>query len=104
MATIIRRKSDNRITHCFTNLVDVNNISIDSEKMNFTLKNGAKSVISLSVNTNDYDRIDDVTAPTKFFGNMLTYIDGTWAIDTERLNAENTNRREIGMPEIEVEI
>jgi len=94
MATIFKRKSDNAVTYCFTNLVDINNITFDSDKCAYTLNNGASSYIDPTCTTSTHDRVDDVTAPTKFWGNCFAY-DGSWSILTDAVDEINTARESI---------
>jgi type 1 fimbria pilin len=92
MATAFRRKSDNKVVVLLTYLPDINSINFTSTNMFCTLQNGAKPVTFQDVNTNDFERIDDVTAPTSFFGNAMTYIDGTWAVDNAYVTLINNQR------------
>ena len=99
MATAFRRKSDNKVVVLLTHLTDINNINFTSNNMSCTINNGAKSVTFNDVNTNDFEKIDDVTAPTSFFGNAMTYIDGTWAVDTNYVTLINNQRASFGIDE-----
>ena len=99
MATAFRRKSDNKVVVLLTYLTDINNIDFTSTNMSCTIKNGGKQLTFNDVNTNDFERIDDVTAPTSFFGNAMTYIDGTWAVDTNYVTLINNQRASFGIDE-----
>jgi len=94
MATIFKRKSDNVVTYCFTNLVDINNITFDSNQCTYTLNNGASSYVDANCNTSTHDRVDDVTAPTSFWGNCFTY-DTEWEILTDVVAQINSARQSI---------
>ena len=89
MATAFRRKSDNKVVVLLTYLTDINNINFTSTNMSCTMNNGARPITFQDVNTNDFDRIDDVTAPTSFFGNAMTYI----VFDKEIVNVYNSYYR-----------
>ena len=99
MATAFRRKSDNKVVVLLTYLTDINNINVTSTNMSCTMNNGAKPITFNDVNTNDFERIDDVTAPTSFFGNAMTYIDGTWAVDNTYVTLINNQRASFGIDE-----
>ena len=99
MATAFRRKSDNKVVVLLTYLADINNINFTSTNMSCTMNNGEKPITFNDVNTNDFERIDDVTAPTSFFGNAMTYIDGTWAVDTDYVTLVNNQRARMNIDE-----
>ena len=99
MATAFRRKSDNKVVVLLTYLTDINNINFTSTNMSCTMNNGAKPITFNDVNTNDFERIDDVTAPTSFFGNAMTYIDGTWAVDNTYVTLINNQRARMNITE-----
>ena len=104
MATIVRRKSDNVVTHY------AQSADFDAGYLTFVKVAGGE-VISPATTATTHEIINSVTLPTKFWGNMLTYIDGDFAILTDALATENANRRAIrdaqdtdAPPDIEVEI
>ena len=97
MATAFRRKSDNKVVVLLTHLTDINNINFTSNNMSCNINNGAKSLTFNDVNTNDFEKIDDVTAPTSFFGNAMTYIDGTWAVDNTYVTLINNQRAKMNI-------
>lgn len=99
MATAFRRKSDNKVVVLLTHLTDINNINFTSTNMSCTMNNGEKPITFNDVNTNDFERIDDVTAPTSFFGNAMTYIDGTWAVDNSYVTLINNQRARMNIDE-----
>ena len=99
MATAFRRKSDNKVVVLLTYLADINNINFTNTNMSCTMNNGAKQITFQDVNTNNFDRIDDVTAPTSFFGNAMTYIDGTWAVDNTYVTLVNNQRARMNIDE-----
>ena len=104
MATAFRRKSDNKVVVLLTYLTDINNIDFTSTNMSCTIKNGGKQLTFNDVNTNDFERIDDFTPPTSFRGNCMTYIDGTWALDTAYVNVINTTRTSKGLEEVNPQV
>ena len=53
------------------------------------IKIGGGEVIAPTKTAVTHEIIDDVTLPTKYFGNMLTYDDGTWVILTDAVAEEN---------------
>ena len=99
MATAFRRKSDNKVVVLLTYITDINSIDFTSTNMSCTMNTGAKPITFQDVNTNDFERIDDVTVPTSFFGNAMTYIDGTWAVDTDYVTLVNNQRASFGIDE-----
>ena len=99
MATAFRRKSDNKVVVLLTYLTDINSINFTSTNMSCTMKNGTKPITFNDVNTNDFERIDNVTPPTSFFGNAMTYIDGTWAVDDDYVTILNNQRARMNIDE-----
>jgi len=104
MATIIRRKSDNVVTNF------AQSANFDAGHLTF-IKIGGGEVIAPTKTAVTHEIIDDVTLPTKYFGNMLTYDDGTWVILTDAVAAENASRKawrdktgDTSFTDIEVEI
>ena len=49
-------------------------LNFTSTNMSCTMNNGAKPITFNDVNTNDFERIDDVTEPTSFFGNAVLVV------------------------------
>ena len=88
MPTIIRRKSDNVVTNF------AQSANFDDGHLTFT-KIGGGDVIAPRKTSSTHEIIDDVTLPTKYHGGMLTYIDGTWAILTDKLAQHNANLKAI---------
>jgi len=101
MARIIVRNSDNRVVFC---LEDTQGITLTETECTYTHTDNDRKTIVLDVNSTTHTVIEDVTAPTKFYGNCFTYIDGNWAIDTDRVEQLNANRTRIDQPLIEVEL
>ena len=99
MATAFRRKSDNKVVVLLTHLTDINNINFTSTNMSCTMNNGEKQITFNDVNTNDFERVDDITPPTSFFGNAMTYIDGTWAVDNTYVTLVNNQRARMNIEE-----
>ena len=111
MASICRRKTDNVVTYCFTNMVDINNLDLNSENFTYTIVDGhSQGYIDQSSNTTTHELVHDVTPPTKFYGNCFTY-DTDWAILTDVVTNMNATRQAIRTkqgtdypPDIEVEL
>ena len=99
MATAFRRKSDNKVVVLLTHLTDINNINFTSTNMSCTMNNGEKPITFNDVNTNDFERVNDITPPTSFFGNAMTYIDGTWAVDNTYVTLVNNQRARMNIDE-----
>ena len=104
MATIVKRKSDNVVTHY------AQSADFDAGYLTFVKVAGGE-VISPATTSSTHEIINSVTLPTSYFGNMLTYIDGDFAILTDAVDAENASRKAIrdaqdtdAPPDIEVEI
>lgn len=104
MATIIRRKSDNVVTHY------VQSANFDEGFLTF-VNTGGQTTISPSTTSSTHEVVDDVTFPTKYWGDMLTYIDGEWAILTDAVANENASRKKIreqtgenSLEDIEIEL
>ena len=91
MASIIRRKDNNVVTYYFTNLVDINNIDLESSPANITLNGGAKPLRVGDINTTTHEVVHDVPAIHTWFGSFTTYHDTDgWAVLTDKLNAINS--------------
>ena len=104
MATIIRRKSDNVVTHY------AQSANFDDGFLTFVNTNG-QTTVSPSITSSTHEIVNDVTFPTKYWGDMLTYIDDEWAILTDALTNENANRKkfreqtgETSVSDIEIEL
>jgi hypothetical protein len=97
MATIIRRKSDNVVTHY------AQSADFDSGYLIFTGADGIRTH-SHGTTPDAYEIIDDVTHPAKPWAFCLTYIDGTYTILTDVVDAMNETLTSNNRPEIEVEI
>ena len=94
MASIIRRKDNKVVTYYFTNLVDINNIDLESSPANITLKSGAKPLRVGDINTTTHEVVNDVTAVHTWYGNVFKYDDTDgWSIDTTTLNNINHQRK-----------
>ena len=101
MAKIIVRNSDNRVVFC---LEDTQGITLTATECTYTHTDNDRKTIVLDVNSTTHTVIQDVTAPTKFYGNCFTYIDGNWAIDNDKVTNLNAGRTANDLPEIEVEL
>lgn len=86
MATIIRRKSDNVVTNF------AQSANFDAGHLTFIKIDGGE-VIAPNKTPDTHEIIDDVTLPTKYYGNMLTYDSGTWIILTDAVAEENASRK-----------
>ena len=62
MASIIRKKSDNKVVYYFTNLVDINNINLTSTHATISLNSGAKPLTVGDINTTTHEVVNDVPA------------------------------------------
>ena len=94
MASIIRRKSDNTVVYYFTNLVDINNISLTSTHAELTRNNGARKFGVGDINTTTHEVVHDVPAVHTWYGNAFKYDDTDgWSINTTILNNINASRK-----------
>ena len=100
MAKIIVRNSDNLVVFC---LEDSQDITLTANECKFTNGNGTDTYV-LDINSSTHTAYTDVTAPTKFWGNCFTYIDGNWALDNDRVTNVNAGRTANDLPEIEAEL
>tara|TARA_A100000172_G_C3019808_1_gene102728 strand:- start:52 stop:345 length:294 start_codon:yes stop_codon:yes gene_type:complete len=97
MATIIRRKSDNVVTHY------AQSADFDSGYLIFIDVDGARTH-SIDVTSDAYEIINDVVHPAKPWSLCFSYIDGTYTILTDVVDDINRIRSENNYPELEVEI
>ena len=94
MATIVKRKADNVVTHF------AQSANFDAGYLTF-VKIGGGEVIAPSTTSATHEILDEVTLPTKYYGNMLTYTrhnifdDGIWTILTDELARVNANLKAI---------
>ena len=100
MARIIVRNSDNLVVFC---LEDSQVITLTEEECKFTNANGTNTYVQ-DINSGTHSVYTDVTAPTKFWGNCFTYIDGNWSLDSDAINTINEHRTANDLPTIEVEL
>ena len=93
MASIIRKKSDNKVVYYFTNLVDINNINLTSTHATISLNSGAKPLTVGDINTTTHEVVNDVPAVHTWWGNVFSYVvtDG-WAINSAWLTMINDMR------------
>tara|TARA_R110002072_G_C7834782_1_gene524482 strand:+ start:729 stop:1028 length:300 start_codon:yes stop_codon:yes gene_type:complete len=99
MAQIIRRKSDNYAVFL---IPDSETVTLTESDCSWT--KGDHNVQVLDINSTTHDLFTDVAEPTSFFGNCMTYIDGTWAIDTDKVAKINEGMSFNELPDITVEI
>ena len=96
MASIIRKKSDNKVVYYFTNLVDINNINLTSTHATITLNSGAKPLTVGDINTTTHEVVNDVPAVHTWWGNIFTYDDTDgWAINSTWLSMINDMRERL---------
>ena len=101
MAKIIVRNSDNKVVFC---LEDSQVITLTSNDCTYTHTADDRKTIILDINSSTHTVYEGVTAPTYFWGNCFTYIDGNWALDSDRVTAINTGRTLAGIPTISPEL
>ncbi len=90
MASIIRRKDNNVVTYYFTNLVDINNIDLESSPANITLNSGKKPLRVGDINTTTHEVVHDVPAIHTWYGGFTKYHDTDgWSVLTDKLNEMN---------------
>ena len=91
MASIIRRKDNNVVTFYFTNLVDINNIDLESSPANISLNGGARPLKVADINTTTHEVVHDVPAIHTWYGGFTKYdnTDG-WSVLTDELNKMNS--------------
>ena len=99
MAKIIVKKSDNKVILCIEN---TETITIDSTSCVVTSPDG--NIELTGVNSTTHNVYEDVSQPTKFWGQCFTYIDGNWAIDTDYVNYLNSIRTRNNQETLEVEL
>tara|TARA_Y100001973_G_C5132466_1_gene298526 strand:- start:306 stop:677 length:372 start_codon:yes stop_codon:yes gene_type:complete len=93
MASIIRKKSDNKVVYYFTNLVDINNINLTSTHATISLNSGAKPLTVGDINTTTHEVINDVPEVHTWWGNVFSYDDTDgWAINSAWLTMTNDMR------------
>jgi len=97
MAKIIVRNSDNRVVYC---LEDSQIITMTSDECKFTHTYDDRNTIVLDINSSTHTVYEDVTAPTSFYGNCFTYIDGNWALLDDAVTKLNEGRTLVGLPTI----
>ena len=96
MASIIRKKSDNKVVYYFTNLVDINNINLTSTHATISLNSGAKPLTVGDINTTTHEVVNDVPAVHTWWGNVFSYDDTDgWAINSAWLTMINDMRARI---------
>lgn len=102
MAKIIRRKSDNKVFYCLNN---AETTELTSTQFNFTLGNGARTLIAIDINSNTHELLTGITAPTTFSGSgIFSYTDSGWSINTDVLETINGSRNNTGMSDMEAEL
>ena len=89
MAKIIVRNSDNKVVFC---LEDSQTITMTSNECKFTHTDDAQNTIVIDINSSTHTVYEGVTAPTSFYGNCFTYIDGNWALDSDAVTTLNGHR------------
>tara|TARA_R100000988_G_C3836302_1_gene88543 strand:- start:69 stop:371 length:303 start_codon:yes stop_codon:yes gene_type:complete len=92
MAKIIVNNTTNLVVYC---LQDSQGITLTAEECMYTNLDGTRTFV-LDVNSSTHTVYTDVTAPTSFWGNCFTYIDGKWALDSNRVNDINTGNALVG--------
>ena len=97
MATIIKRKSDNTITF-FAQSAD-----FDAGYLIFIGTDGIRTHV-MDTTADTHEIINDVTLPKKYFKGCMTYIDGTFTILTDVVDAINEVFEADNQPLIEVEL
>lgn len=97
MAKIIVRNSDNKVVFC---LEDSQTITMTANDCTYTHTADDRLTTVLDVNSSTHTVYEGVTAPTSFYGNCFTYIDGNWALDSDRVTAINTGRTLNNVPNI----
>ena len=93
MAKIIVKNSDNKVVFC---LQDSQTITMSSDQCSYTHTGDDRNTIILDINSSTHTVYEGVTAPTSFWGNCFTYIDGKWALDSNRVNDINTGNALVG--------
>ena len=101
MAKIIVRNSDNRVVFC---LVDSQTITMTANDCNYTHTGYDRLTTVLDVNSSTHTVYEGVTAPTSFYGNCFTYIDGNWALLDDAVTTLNKGRTFMGLPTISPEL
>jgi|TARA_R100001460_G_scaffold38732_1_gene73280 ribosomal protein L31 len=97
MAKIIVRNSDNKVVYC---LADSQIITMTSDECKFTHTHDDRNTIVLDINSSTHTVYEGVTAPTSFYGNCFTYIDGNWALDADKVTKLNEVRTLMNQPTI----
>ena len=97
MANIIVRNSYNRVVFC---LVDSQTITMTANDCTYTHTGDDRLTTVLDVNSSTHTVYEGVTAPSSFYGNCFTYIDGNWALDSDRVTAMNEGRTLNNAPNI----
>ena len=101
MAKIIVRNSDNKVVFC---LQDSQTITMSSDQCSYTHTGDDRLTTVLDVNSSTHTVYEGVTAPTLFWGNCFTYIDGNWALLDDAVTKLNEGRTLAGIPTISPEL
>jgi|TARA_R110002020_G_scaffold391587_1_gene601984 ribosomal protein L31 len=101
MAKIIVKNSDNKVVFC---LQDSQTITMSSDQCSYTHTNDDRNTIILDINSSTHTVYEGVTAPTSFWGNCFTYIDGNWALLDDAVTTLNEGRTLAGIPTISPEL
>lgn len=101
MAKIIVKNSDNKVVFC---LQDSQTITMSSDQCSYTHTGDDRNTIILDINSSTHTVYEGVTAPTSFWGNCFTYIDGNWALLDDAVTTLNEGRTLAGIPTISPEL
>jgi len=100
MAQIIVNNTTNLVVYC---IEDSQDIDISADECRYTNLDGTNTFI-LDVNSSTHTVYEGVTAPTLFWGNCFTYIDGNWALLDDAVTTLNEGRTLAGIPTISPEL
>jgi len=100
MAKIIVNNTTNLVVYC---IEDSQDIDISADECRYTNLDGTNTFI-LDVNSSTHTVYEGVTAPTLFWGNCFTYIDGNWALLDDAVTKLNEGRTLHGLPTISPEL
>ena len=100
MAKIIVNNTTNLVVYC---IEDSQDIDISADECRYTNLDGTNTFI-LDVNSSTHTVYEGVTAPTLFWGNCFTYIDGNWALLDDAVTTLNEGRTLAGIPTISPEL
>mgnify|MGYP001211169989 CR=1 FL=1 len=100
MAKIIVNNTTNLVVYC---IEDSQDIDISADECRYTNLDGTNTFI-LDVNSSTHTVYEGVTAPTLFWGNCFTYIDGNWALLDDAVTTLNEGRTLHGLPTISPEL